>query len=246
MRTLTRLTAVETRLMLRDAGGPMFTVLLPVALLVAFGLPGSVHKADPALGGHRGIDTYIPSMSVMVSMAMVAFFMLPVVLAGYRERGILRRFATTPVKPAALLGAQLVMNAGVVLFSVLLTLVIGVAALGMHLPDLPLVVPTLLLGVLGLFPIGLLVAAVARTTKAASGYALAMWFPSAFFAGLYVPVEYMPKVLRRIGDFTPLGAFRQAIQAAWVGDVPHPLHLAVLGASFLLAGGLAVRYFRAA
>src|SRR4051812_15132129 len=246
MRALSRLTVIETRLMLREIAGPMFTVLLPVALLVVFGLPGGAHRPDPALGGRRGIDTVIPSMSVMVSMAMVAFFMLPVVLANYRERGVLRRFATTPVKPAALLGAQLLMNAGVVLASTVLTLVIGVAALGMHPPDLALVVPTLVLGVLGLFPIGLLVASVAGSAKAATAYALALWFPSAFLAGLYVPVEYLPAVLRRIGDFTPLGAFRQAIQAAWTGDPPHPLHLAVLGASFLLTGGLAVRLFRKA
>lgn len=246
MRTLVRLTVMETKLMLREVLGPAFTVLLPVALLVVFGLPGSVHEPDPALGGHRGIDTVIPSMSVMVSMAMVAFFMLPTVLAGYRERGVLRRFATTPVRPAAMLGAQLVMNGGVVLCSTLLVLVIGVAALGMHLPDLRLVLPTFLLGVLGLFPIGLLVASVAGSAKAATGYALGMWFPSAFLAGLYVPVEYLPPVLRRIGDFTPLGAFRQAIQAAWTGEAPHPLHLAVLGVSFLLAGGLAVRSYRAA
>jgi ABC-2 type transport system permease protein len=245
MRALGSLVLVETRLMLREVAGPMFTVLLPVALLVVFGLPDSVHKSDPYLGGHRGIDTVIPSMSVMVSMAMVAFFMLPVVLSNYRERGVLRRFATTPVKPVAMLGAQLIMNSGVVLFSTLLTLVIGVAALDMRLPNLLLVLPTFLLGLLGLFPIGLLVASVAGSTKAATGYALAMWFPSAFFAGLYVPVEYMPRVLRRIGDFTPLGAFRQAIQAAWAGEPPHPLHLAVLGLSFLIAGGLAVRYYKA-
>jgi ABC-2 type transport system permease protein len=245
MRALTRLTVIETRLMLREISGPAFTVLLPVALLVVFGLPGSVHRADPALGGHRAIDTVIPSMSVMVSMAMVAFFMLPVVLAGYREKGVLRRFATTPVRPAALLGAQLVMNAGVVLGSTLLTMVIGVAALDMRLPNLLLVVPTFLLGLLGLFPVGLLVSAVASSAKAATGYALALWFPSAFFAGLYVPVEYLPAVLRRIGDFTPLGAFRQAIQAAWVGETPHPLHIVVLAVSFLVAGGLAVRSYRA-
>jgi ABC-2 type transport system permease protein len=245
MRALTRLTVIETRLMLREIAGPMFTVLLPVALLVVFGLPDSVHRADPALGGHRAVDTVIPSMSVMVSMAMVAFFMLPVVLATYREKGVLRRFATTPIRPAALLGAQLVMNAGVVLCSTLLTMVIGVAALDMRLPNLLLVIPTFLLGLLGLFPIGLLVSAVAGSAKAATGYALAMWFPSAFFAGLYVPVEYLPAVLRRIGDFTPLGAFRQAIQAAWVGETPHPLHLVVLAVSFLVAGGLAVRSYRA-
>ncbi|GAA0707548.1 ABC transporter permease [Dactylosporangium roseum] len=246
MRTLARLTVIETRLMLREISPPLFTVLLPIALLVVFGAAASTRKPDPALGGHRGIDTIIPSMSVMVAMAMVAFFMLPVVLATYREKGVLRRFATTPVKPSALLGAQLVMNGGVVLVATLLTLVVGVVALDMRLPNLLLVLPTFVLGVLGLFPIGLLVAAVASSAKAATGYALGAWFPSAFFAGLYVPVEYLPPVLRRIGDLTPLGAFRQAIQAAWVGDVPRPLHLTVLAVSFLAATYLAVRLFRSA
>src|SRR5262249_12861623 len=157
---------------LREIAPPMFTVLLPVALLVVFGANAGVRKADPALGGHRAIDTVIPSMSVMVAMAMVAFFMLPVVLATYREKGVLRRFATTPVKPSAVLGAQLLMNAGVVLVSVVLTLAIGVLALRMQLPNLLLVLPTYILGVLALFPIGLLVASVAGTAKAASGYAL--------------------------------------------------------------------------
>jgi ABC-2 type transport system permease protein len=183
-------------------------------------------------------------MSIMVSLAMVAFFMLPVVLATYREKGILRRFATTPVRPSAMLGAQLVMNGAVVLVSLLLTMAIGMTLLDMRLPDPLLVLPVFLLGVLGLFPVGLLVASAAGSAKSATGWALALWFPSAFFAGLYVPVEHLPAALRRIGDLTPLGAFRQAIQAAWVGDVPRPLHLAVLAATFLIAGGLSVRLYR--
>ncbi|MEV4508861.1 ABC transporter permease [Dactylosporangium sp. NPDC049525] len=245
VRALTRLTVVETRLMLREVTPPLFTVLLPVALLLVFGWSASTRRPDAALGGHRGIDTVIPSMSVMVSLAMVAFFMLPVVLTTYREKGILRRFATTPVRPSVMLGAQILMNGAVVLVSTLLTLVIGVTLMDMRLPNLLLVLPTFLLGLLGLFPIGLLVASAAGSAKAATGWALGMWFPSAFFAGLYVPVEYLPAVLRRIGDFTPLGAFRQAIQAAWVGDTPEPLHLAVLAATFVIAGGLSVRLYRA-
>ncbi|MET7397129.1 ABC transporter permease [Dactylosporangium sp. NPDC005572] len=244
MRTLARLTVVETRLMLREVGPALFTVLLPIALL-AFGLPASARRPDPALGGHRGVDTVIPSMSVMVAMAMVAFFMLPVVLSTYREKGVLRRLSTTPVRPAALLGAQLLMNAGVVLFATLLTVAIGVTALDMRMPDPLLVLPTLALGILALFALGLLIAARATTAKAASVHALALWFPSAFFAGLWVPVEYLPAVLRRIGDFTPLGAFRQAIQAAWLGEPPRALHLLVLAATFAAASTLAVRTYRA-
>ncbi|MEV4136171.1 ABC transporter permease [Dactylosporangium sp. NPDC049742] len=245
MRTLARLTIVETRLMLREVTPPLFTVLLPVALLLVFGWSPGARVPDAALGGHRGIDTVLPSMSVMVSLAMVAFFMLPVVLTTYREKGILRRFATTPARPSAMLGAQVLMNGAVVLVSTALTLAVGVTLMDMRLPDLALVLPVLLLGVLGLFPVGLLVAAAAGSAKTATGWAFVLWFPSAFFAGLYVPAEQLPPVLRRIGDWTPLGAFRQAVQAAWAGDTPRPLHLAVLAATCLIAGGLSVRLYRA-
>jgi ABC-2 type transport system permease protein len=119
--------------MLREVTPAMFTVLLPVALLLVFGWSAGTRRPDPALGGHRGIDTVTPSMSIMVSLAMVAFFMLPVVLTSYREKGILRRFATTPVRPSVMLGAQVLMNGAVVLASTVLTLLIGVTLLDMRL-----------------------------------------------------------------------------------------------------------------
>jgi hypothetical protein len=54
----------------------------------------------------------------------------------------------------------------------------------------------------------------------------------------------MNDVLRTISDFTPLGAGVQALQDASAGDWPQLLHLAVLSAWALVAGGLATRFFR--
>ena len=48
-----------------------------------------------------------------------------------------------------------------------------------------------------------------------------------------------------LGDWTPLGAVRQSTQAAWAGDAPQLLHLAVLAVTLAAAGTLAVRRFRA-
>jgi ABC-2 type transport system permease protein len=65
-----------------------------------------------------------------------------------------------------------------------------------------------------------------------------------FLAGLYFPREVMPEVLRRIGDFTPLGAGVQALQDATTGAWPQPLHLAVLAAIAIGASLTAARLFR--
>jgi ABC-2 type transport system permease protein len=95
-----------------------------------------------------------------------------------------------------------------------------------------------------LFAVGLLVAAVAPSGKAASGIGTVLFFPLLFFAGLWVPRDAMPEVLRRIGDFTPLGAGVQAMQDASTGAWPQLLHLAVMAAVTIAASLAAAKLFR--
>jgi len=243
--TLNKLVAIETKLVFRDLLLPLLGIGLPLGLLLIFGSIPAVRHPDQDLGGLRGIDTVIPSLSIAVALAMVGFVMLPAYLTTYRERGVLRRLATTPVRPAALLGAQLLIHLAMTLGAVALVLGIGTTTMDMTLPKHPLgFLLALALSILALFSIGLLVAAVAAGPKVANGVGMGLWFVSAFFAGIYLPKEVMPHALSRIGDFTPLGAARQSIQDAWGGSGPQPLHLVVLAAVSLIAGTAAVRLFR--
>jgi hypothetical protein len=50
--------------------------------------------------------------------------------------------------------------------------------------------------------------------------------------------------LRRISDFTPLGAGVQSLADATAGQWPQLLHVAVMVGWTVLAGGLAARFFR--
>ena len=53
----------------------------------------------------------------------------------------------------------------------------------------------------------------------------------------------MPDWLSRVGDLTPLGAFRESVQDAWVGTAPDPVHLLALAGVALVAGVAATKLF---
>ncbi|GIJ49026.1 transport permease protein [Virgisporangium aliadipatigenens] len=245
MNTLAKFTWVEFKLLARDMISIPLTLVIPLGLVVAFGLPDSSRRPDPGLGGLTAIDSVLPTLALTVAVAVLAFTVLPTYLTMYRERRLLRRLATTPVKPSTVLGAQLLINIGLVLVSLGLVLVVGMSALGMHLPrSVPWFLVSMVLGLAAVFSISLLIASVAKTARGGSGWGFLLFFPSMFFAGVYLPKEAMPDVLARIGDFTPLGAFRQTVQDAWLGERPEWLMLGFLAAVAAGCAAAAAKLFR--
>jgi len=176
---------------------------------------------------------------------MLSWFVMPMVLAGYREKGILRRFATTPARPATLLAAQLLMNLAVLTVALALILVVGAGWLDVSAPrNAGGLLAVLALGVPAVFGVGLLLAATLPNTRAANGITWAVFAPSAFLAGIYVPIQFLPDVVRTIGDLTPLAALRWALEDVWVGAQPRPTHLVVLAVTALGSWLTAVLSFR--
>lgn len=240
-----KLTLVEAKLILRDVFSVPISVVLPTLLVIIFGLSASSRRPDPGLGGIVPIDTVLPSLAIAVTGVILGLNVLPIYLGTHRERGVLRRLSTTPAEPRALLGAQLVINLAIALASLVLMYVVGALALGMsaprHLVGFIVAYP---LGLSALFAMGLLVAAVAKSARMATGLGFLFFFPSMFFAGIYLPKERMPAALGRIGDFTPLGAFRQTVQDTWAGSAPNPVQLLFLAALTVVLGATATRLFR--
>jgi ABC-2 type transport system permease protein len=217
---------------------------LPVLLLVIFGSIPVFDKPQKALDGLTLLDVYLPIL-VAMTMNNLGMFGLPPVLAGYREGGILRRLSTTPLPPSWVLGVQLIINVCVAAASIVIVVVLGVAAYSLRPPQNPGgFVLSSLLTMAALFSLGLWIAAVARTGKAANLIGACLFYPLLFFAGLWVPQPVMPAVLRHISDITPLGASVQALQSAMQGPFPSASSLLVLVAYATVFSVLAVRSFK--
>jgi ABC-2 type transport system permease protein len=244
MNVFVKLTLTELKLALREPVFAFFTLLFPTLLVIILGSVPDFREPQPDLGGSRVIDIYV-GIAIALSLAMLGLQGLPLVLATYRERGILRRFATTPVGPMRLLAAQLAMSLLIAVVSGMLVLAVGRIAFDVPLPGRFAGFVVAFLGcAAGVFAIGLLIAALVPTGKTGNAIGTLLFFPSMFFAGLWTPREVMPAVLRRIGDFTPLGAGERALHDAATGHWPALLPIAVLVGYLVVFGAAAAKFFR--
>ena len=245
MNALTSIVATEFKLFVREPLGSFFALVFPAVLIAVLGsaLPGFTDPA-PELGGRRPIDVYLP-ITLALAIATVTMITLLGVLSAYRERGVLRRLATTPVSPAALLGAQLIVNVAALLFGSLLAYATAAALFHVAAPgNIPGTVLAFGLGSAAMAAVALLIAAVAPSARASSGLGSIVYFPMMFAAGVWTPGPTMPESVRRVAEYTPLGAASQALQDAWSGHWPRPQELAVMAVLTVVFGAVAARTFR--
>lgn len=193
MQGLSKLTRLEAKILfLRDPVALLVALAVPIGILLVFGLPGFARDPAPELGGQRPIDTVLPSIALAISVGVLAITVLPGYLAIYREKGILRRLSTTPASPAMLLTAQVAVNLAMAVAALVLMLAIGAVWLGMAMPaSVGWFVVAFLIGTAALFAVGLLIAAVAPTAKAANAIGMLV-FSSLFLAGAWLPKHLMP------------------------------------------------------
>jgi ABC-2 type transport system permease protein len=239
---MTTLLKTEAKLLLREPLLVFWGVAFPLVLLTVMGLAG--RKPDPDLGGFSLVQTYVPVL-ISLTFTIMGVSALPTALATYRERGVLKRFATTPVRPSWLLAAQLAIEAAMAAMTSILIVAVARIAFGVTLPRAAFAfVLALVLAAAALLSLGVLVAALAPRAKVAGAVGTMLFFPLMFFAGLWAPRATMGHTLRMVGDYTPLGAAVQALQDATAGAFPDPAQLAVMAAYALVCAGLAIRLFR--
>jgi ABC-2 type transport system permease protein len=227
---LSRLVRTEFKLFLRERIGPIWGVGFPLGLLIIFGFIPSFNKHQAVYGGQTTLDVYVPIL-IAFTTAILSLSALPGTLAGYREQGVLRRLRTTPIGPVRVLAAQFAVQFATLVVTAAAVVVIARFGFGVPLPrELGAFAVAALLGAAALLAIGLLVAAVAPTAKVAQAVGTIVFFPLMFFAGLWLPVAQMPKILQHISHATPLGAAVQALSDSAQGHWPTALALGTLAA----------------
>ncbi len=238
------MTRTEFRLFRREPFSVIFVLAFPLMMMMLLAAVFGNNQADAGKVQNgmlmwRGVTpaNYYTAASVPVIVAALGLMTLPITLAGYRQRGILKRFRASSVSGLTLVGAQLTLALGTfVAGAIVLALVARLAYHAMLPRNVLAVLVALLIGTAAFGAIGLLLAAVVRTSRSAQGVGLMLFFVLWLISGTAPPRAVLPAGLRDVGAALPLGHLVTAVQNAWFGLGVAGTDLAVLAAYAVLVG----------
>lgn len=236
MSALAALTYTEGRLLSREWAAMLFAFVFPPAtLLILAGAFGD--SPDPEFGGVLPSDFYVTGY-MGVPLGALALIGLPVVLASYRERDVLRRFAAFGVQTVTVVSAQALVTAALVVVAAGTVYVVAAPTYGVPSVDDGLAVGAgFVVGTVTMIVLGVALGLAVRTARAAQALGLLAFFPMWLLSGGGPPPDVMSEPMRRIADVLPLTHAVAAIRDPWLGTGGVGVHLLVL--SIWLALGLA-------
>lgn len=211
-----RLIRAELRLMRRDPLVLTFVFVFPVVtMLIIGGAFGTT--PDQAFDYTNPSHWYVASYLTVV-MGAIGLIMVPVHLASYRERGVLRRFAVAGFPRWSFAIAEL--TVGLVTTAVACALLLVIAAPVYGLPamhDAWRVLLALAIGAVGFIGLGVLLGSVLPSARSAQAVGLVLFFPSFLLGAGGPPPHVMGSAVRAIAGPLPLTLLTNAVREPWLG-----------------------------
>lgn len=245
MKTFKEMLKIEGKLSIRDMNMVIFALVMPIVVMIIIGI---VFGEKPAFEGAE--YTFMEqSFGALCSVSICAggLMGLPLLVAEYRERKILKRFKVTPISPTLILCVHVYIYT---LYSaVSLVLLWGIGKWVWHIQMRGSFFIFLLgwfLVLTSILSIGMLVGGIAKNSKQASIIASVLYFPMLVFSGATLPYEMMPIKMQRTVDLLPMTQGIKILKAAMLGLPLGQVWLPIL----LLLGiagvciGISVKCFR--
>ena len=236
------------RALLRTPRAAFFTFVFPAVLLVF--VDGTASGTVTGAGGRVEAAQYFTPSLAIFGLAFGCYTSLVFTIPRARERGILKRVRGTPVPPSVYLASLVAVGLLSGIASVVILVVLGVAAFGVHLYPglLPAAVVTLVVGGVCLCTLGLAVSSFVANPETAPVVANITLLPLAFISGVFVTVHGAPQWLSTLASIFPLrhlvDAFSATFSSHTSGSGFRPGDLAVLLAWTFAGARVAVRRFR--
>jgi ABC-2 type transport system permease protein len=152
----------------------------------------------------KSADFMIPGVIAMI-LFTITMLLTAMAIVREREQGTIEQLIVTPIRPIELIVGKLTPYVALAFFNVLEVLAIGVFWFGVPVRgSLPLLLVLSGLFLMTSLGIGIFFSSVANTQQEAMLLVFLTMLPSIFLAGLFFPIEAMPRVLQLLSYAVPL------------------------------------------
>jgi ABC-2 type transport system permease protein len=245
MRGLLKLTWLEIRIFVREPLGFVGAVVIPLAMFLLLG-----RSMSPSAGHSARASQFLAQdlpLFVSIFISINAALSLVAVISIYREGGILKRLRATPLRPAVILGAHVLVKLFFTGISLVLVILAGrrfyPVPLHAHVAGFALAVVVTTVAILCM---GFVIASMVPTARFAQLIGSAIFYPMLAVSGMFVPLSSMSRPFALLGSVLPMSHAVALLRGAWVGAdwlilLPH---LGVLALTIAICLVLTTRVFR--
>jgi ABC-2 type transport system permease protein len=229
MKSLLKMTWMETKLFLREPIGAFFTLVFPLMMLFLF---GSIYGNEPSqyFNGYGSMDVSVPAYTAMI-IGTSGLMSITITMAAYRENGILRRLRATPISPLVVLAAQVIVVFAMTCLGMVLLIVAGKLVYHVRFEGSALsVLAGFVLSSLSFFGLGFILAGIMPTARTAQVVGMVLLYPMLFLSGAGFPRELLPEAIKKVSTFLPLTYVVNLLRGLWIGEAwsNHLLNVGVL------------------
>ena len=214
MKRFLKLYVIEQKLALRSGDMLLFGVAMPVGIMILINMIAGQKQAGE---GFTYLESSFASL-VAVGICAAAFMGIPLTIADYRDKKILKHFFTTPCSPMWILGSDVLCGAVTAMLSATSVSLVSVIFLGYKVRGNILgFVGAWFLTLVSMFSIGLLMASLCRTVKSVNAVTTLVYFPMLFLSGATIPYELFPSGLQKVSNVLPLTQGIKLMKAVSMG-----------------------------
>ena len=193
----------EGKLWMRCPDCLIFGLAMPLGVLLLIGLVGG-DKMVSADDSYTFLQSAFASVAV-VGICATAFMSIPLTVAEYRDKKILKHLFVTPCSPVLFLGVIVTLAGIVSILSALSVAAATVFGFVYRMPGNPVVFAgAYLLVMASMFSMGTLLAGLCKNMKVTNVACSLVYFPMLFLSGATVPFEIFPAGLQNVAAVLPL------------------------------------------
>lgn len=186
MQALKTILKIESRLAIRGGDSIFFGILFPVGVVL---LLGAINGSKIAFEGAN--YTFMQqNFGAVVSFGICATGLmgLPLTLADYRDKKILKRFKATPISPSLLLFVQIIISFVIAVTSGIAVYLVSALLFGYKMiGSFGAFILAYILVTLAIYGLGMLLASLSPNIKTANLLCTIIYFPMVFLSGATVP-----------------------------------------------------------